>query len=174
MVGLEFRLEVKDAFEIVGRVLETSMHQGRVFQEVPEFWELCDRDGTTDWLSRHAGQLGVMGVSLDIDLQGGMFRFFAAVERPADLREVPEGITSRLIPACSWGVFSRRGPLPLTLQALIRDVYNSWLPTSPDWRPAGYFNIERYPDLPLDVPREGDGDIRTCELWIPLRPKGTS
>jgi AraC family transcriptional regulator len=169
---VEHRIESMGSFKIVGRLLETSMDNGKVFQDAPEFWSLCDRDGTTEWLRRNAGPLGVFGASLDIDLQGGIFRYYAAVERPADLREIPTGFTACPIPACTWAVFGRRGPLPLTYQALVRDVYSSWIPASPDWCPAGFFQLERFPDLPLDKPREHDRENRSCELWIPVRPKG--
>jgi len=170
---LEFRIQTLPALEIVGKVLETSMHQGRVFQDIPEFWERCDGDGTTAWLAAHKGPLGVLGASLDVDNQRGIFRYHASIEAPAGLGELPEGFVRRTIPASQWGIFEDHGPLPLILQMLIRDVHTSWLPSSSEWALAGTFNVVRYPTFPQGTPRAGDGHVHACELWIPLRPKDT-
>ena len=147
------------------------MFQGRVFQDAPDFWLECDRDGTTAWLVEHAGPLGVLGVSLDIDLSTGVFHYHAAVEAPADLVDLPEGFVRRRIPPCTWGVFRERGPLPLTLQMMIRDVHTTWFTSSNEWAMGGNWNVVRYPDFAQGAPREGDQSIYDCELWMPMRPR---
>jgi len=168
---LRFLVRQIPVLEIVGRELQTSMREGRVFQEVPDFWEACDRDGTTLWLREHAGALGVCGVSLGIDHGGGPFRFLACVESPTESSEPPAGFRKEVLPVGEWAVFGETGPLPHTLQALIRTVHTAWIPSHTEWSIDRSINLVRYPTYLQGTPRGGDDTPHECELWMPIRAR---
>jgi len=168
---LDCRIEASPSFEIIGKSLETTMRDGRMFQDIPEFWARCDEDGTTSWLTERMGPLGILGVSMDNEPGISDFRYFAAVQAPREDVEFPpgEGWSRRTLPACTWGKFDAKGPLPLTLQCLVRDVYTKWMPHNGEWELAGLFNVSLSPIVPPGMRKAMAGSIHGCGFWVPLK-----
>ena len=61
-------------------------------------------------------------------------------------REIPDGFTTRTIPAHTWAVFPCTGRMPQALQGLNQQIFSQWLPTNPDYKIAAGINVEMYSD----------------------------
>ena len=77
--------------------------------------------------------------------------------------EVPEGLKKRTFPEGDWAMFSAKGPLPDSLQALNTQVLQEWLPgEGRRYCADGKTMLEVY----------SPGDMRSpdyeCGIWVPV------
>ena len=154
---MEYRIEKRDAFRIVGISAPLDKDLEKNFAVVPQMWGKAASDGTIPRLAaqmdgRPAGLLGVSACGGEED-----WRYFIAVAstRPAgDFEEYT-------VPAATWAVFPGQGA-NLSLQELERRVVTEWLPTS------GY----EYGSAPdVEVYLNPDPNNAQYEVWIPVVKK---
>lgn len=155
--ALEYRIETKGAFRIVGVSAPLHRELEQNFAVVPTLWQDCAADGTLERLIALAdgAPAGLLGVSLCPD--GAPWRYFVAVpsSRPAP------GLEEYEVPAAVWAVFPGSGT-NRSVQELERRIFTEWLPAS------GY----EYGDAPdLEVYLNPDPDDTVFEIWVPVRPK---
>ena len=157
---MNYRVEEKEGFRIVGVKESVTTVNGENFKRIPQMWaelskeafmeivELSDREPT-----------GVLGVCADMDGERFDYWIAAATSSPC-----PEGLQALEIPACTWAIFEATGPLPGSIQALFGRIYTEWLPTS-GYEHAPAPEIEWY----------SDGDTSSPEyksaVWIPIIKK---
>lgn len=151
---MEYRIEEKGAFRIVGVSVPLEKEIEKNFAVIPEKWRQIAADGT---LARLAGMMntppmGVLGVSTCGD--DAPWRYYIAVstDRPA------EGLEEYTVPAATWAVFCGEGT-SASIQELERRVVTEWLPTS------GY----EYGGAPdIEVYLNADPQNARYEVWIPV------
>lgn len=154
---LEFRVEKREAFPILGLSFPLRSHIEENFRIVPQMWEQAVAEGT---LARLAAQMdgtpqGLLGVSLCQDSQPWRYYIAVASSQPPRLWE------AYTVPASTWAIFPGRGPAS-GIQQLERRIITEWLPTS------GY----EYADAPdLEVYQNPDPRDAQYEIWIPVAPK---
>lgn len=68
---------------------------------------------------------GMYGICLDSD--GKSFEYLIA-DNYIPWNEIPEGFTTRVIPAGTWAAFPCRGALPEALQNVNTKIWKEWLP----------------------------------------------
>lgn len=87
---MNYKIVEKEGFAVVGKKTEITTANGENFKQVPEFWERCMKDGSSEWMCSKAGKLGVMGVCTDLhNLNEGFFSCMIAIE---EINEpLPEG-----------------------------------------------------------------------------------
>lgn len=153
--ALDYRIEKREAFRIVGvsAPLEKEIEQN--FQVVPSLWGRAVQDGTLEKLAgkMDAPPLGLLGVSACGEEEA--WRYFIAVSstQPAD------GFEEYTVPASAWAIFYGEGT-NLAVQELERRVVTEWLPTS------GY----EYGDAPdIEVYLNPDPQNAKFEVWIPVK-----
>lgn len=151
---MEYRIEEKGAFRIVGISVPLEKEIEKNFAVIPEKWRQIAADGT---LARLAGMMntppmGVLGVSTCGD--DAPWRYYIAVstDRPA------EELEEYTVPAATWAVFCGEGT-SASIQELERRVVTEWLPTS------GY----EYGGAPdIEVYLNADPQNARYEVWIPV------
>ena len=112
---------------------------------------------------------GMYGINLDESMGGNEFEYLIADNyNPA--REIPEGFTTRTIPAYTWAVFPCTGRMPQALQGLNQQIFSQWLPTNPDYKIAAGINVELYSDASRFEDGTQDQDYY-CEVWVPVEKK---
>jgi AraC family transcriptional regulator len=120
-------------------------------------------DGSYEWISSQAGELGVLGVSKHLDKVSHEFSYIIAVEEIKG--ELPKGYISATIPAMTWAVFESVGALPEAPQNLMRRIFVEWMPSA-GYQHACIPEIEGVEVYPI-------GDCYSkdykCEIWIPVR-----
>jgi len=154
---MNYRIETKAPFRIVGVSVPLEQDIEKSFLSVPQKWGEVSMNGT---LARLAGMMntppmGVLGVSVCNDLEP--WRYYIAVPTDQPAGEFEE----YTVPAATWAIFSGSGT-NLSLQDLERRVITEWLPTS------GY-EYGSAPDVELYL--NPDPENAQYELWIPVVKK---
>lgn len=157
--AMDYRIEKKDAFGIVGYAKHFTMNVEENFAAVPAFWGEAVQSGNFAKLFplMASEPQGILGVSAC--MSGENFDYYIAV---ASEKEPPAGMERYEVPACTWAVFPCTGPMPFAIQTLQKRIVSEWLPAS------GY----EYASAPdIEVYFEGDQqspDYRS-EVWLPVQ-----
>ena len=152
---MEYRIEKRDAFRIVGLSVPLERDIEKNFATLPQMWARVASDGT---LQRLAGQMdsqpmGILGISCCGNEEEWRYYIAAASTQPAGEFE------EYTVPAATWAIFSGSGT-HLSIQDLERRIITEWLPTS------GY----EYGNAPdIEVYLNPDPADAKYEVWIPVK-----
>ena len=116
-----------------------------------------------------AAVCGMYGINLDESMGGSEFEYLIA-DNYDPAQEIPDGFTTRTIPAHTWAVFSCTGKMPQALQELNQQIFSQWLPTNNDYKIAAGINVELYSDASKFEQGTQDQDYY-FEAWIPVERK---
>ena len=165
---MNIRYEHKPAMTFIG--FSTSIRPEEGYQKCPEFWD-------REYAQRFARLWQTMRPENALEaaiLKNGVGMFAICEERGDSFEywiaglyrggEVPEGLKLRAFPESDWAMFSAKGPLPGSLQALNTEVLQAWLPGEGRRHCAdGKVMLEVY----------SPGDMRSpdyeCGIWVPVR-----
>jgi len=143
-VEMNYRIETKEAFRIVGVKLECpwTPEKQEGFTEVPKFWMEHGQKGTIPKLCKLMNQepMGVLGVSVGDWQSAGNFDYYIAV---SSSQAVPEEMFAYEVPASTWAIFECKGPMPTAIQSIQRRIMTEWLPNS-GYQYADAPDIEQY------------------------------
>jgi AraC family transcriptional regulator len=155
---VEFKIEKKDAFRIVG-VREPLYHEvEKNFEVVPQMWQKAVMNGTLEKLSRmmNSEPKGMLGVNVCNEKEDWMYFIAVASNQPID-----KSLDEYDIPAASWAIFPGSGT-GQSIQELEKRIITEWLPTS------GY----EYANAPdIEVYLNADPQNTKYEVWIPVIKK---
>ncbi|MEW9670065.1 effector binding domain-containing protein [Ammoniphilus sp. 3BR4] len=159
--NMNYKIVDKESFSVVGKQTRITAVDGENFKQVPKFWEECMNEGSYEWICSKAGQLGVLGVSMDLqNFNQGFFTYMIGAETPEDT--LPKGYTSVTIPAATWAVFEAVGPLPGAIQDVTRRIFTEWFPST------GYQH-DCAPELEVYPAGDIYASDYKCEVWVPVR-----
>ncbi len=158
---MNYRIEQKEAFRIVGVKRHYCLDAEQSMAQVPLFWSETVADGTFARICAlpAAEPCGILGVCADMMSKDFDYYIACATDAP-----VPESMCEYTVPACTWAVFECIGPMPNAIQKLQRRVVAEWLPSS-GWEYADAPDIELYTQGDLSAP-----DYRS-EVWLPVVKK---
>ncbi len=152
---MNYKMEQMEAFTVVG--VEKMFHMDTSMQEIPQFWGEFDAKGLSQQI------VPMFGICFDADASGNFPYMIAEVLQPG--KPVPDGMTTREIPAHLWARFACAGALPLAIQTVTKQIYSEWLPTNGIYEVAQNVEIEMYTE----------GNITSSdyysEVWIPVKKK---
>ncbi len=155
---MNYRIETKGAFRIVGKSYPLSREIEQNFLEVPRMWDGAVEDGTIKKIISlmDAQPQGVLGVSACSD--DAQWRYYIAVSSSAD---VDDSLEEYIIPESMWAIFPGAGT-GKSIQELEKRIVTEWLPTSG-------FEFTEGPDI--EVYFNPDPQKTTYEVWIPVKKK---
>lgn len=154
---MNYRIETKEAFRIVGVSAPLQKEIEQNFMTIPSKWQEVSINGTLQKLAAmmDAPPMGVLGVSACNDTES--WKYYIAVpstQEKADFEEYT-------VPAATWAIFPGEGT-NLSIQELERRIVTEWLPTS------GY----EYGNAPdVEVYLNPDPQNAKFEVWIPVVKK---
>lgn len=148
----EYRIVEKSAFTVMGRA--RSFNTETSYTEIPKFWSEHYQAGESKIVK------GMFGVCMDSD--GTNFEYLIA-DTYMPWNEVPQGYTTKVIPAGTWAVFPCKGALPKALQDVNTKIWSEWLPNCREYKLAGNYNIEVYL-----TPPQSDPNDTYSEIWVPV------
>ena len=152
---MEYRIETKEAFRIVGVSVPLDKDIEKNFAVIPQKWQEVSMDGTLQKLIGMMDTPGVLGVSTCNDEEA--WRYYIAVATSRD----QDGLEEYIVPAATWAIFSGAGANQ-SIQELERRIATEWLPTS------GY----EYGNAPdIEVYLNPDPQNAQYEVWIPVIKK---
>lgn len=151
---MEYRIETKEAFRVVGVSTPLDREMENNFKAVPRLWEDAVATGALEKLAARMdgeprGLLGVCACG-----EGEDWRYYIAVSSTQERGEFEE----YTVPAATWAIFPGSGS-NLSIQELERRVLTEWLPTS------GY-EYGNGPDI--EVYLNPDPQDARYELWLPV------
>lgn len=155
---MNYRIEEKEAFRIVGVSSPLSKEIENNFQIVPQMWQKASVDGTIEKLASmmNTQPMGLLGVSACNNEEE--WKYFIAVSASAAIDHTLE---EYLVPASTWAVFAGSGTSQ-SIQELEQRIITEWLPTS------GY----EYANAPdIEVYLNPDPNNAQYEVWIPVVKK---
>lgn len=154
---MNYRIETKNAFRILG--VSAPLHKDieKNFMTVPQMWQKAASNGT---IPRLAGMMdsqpmGLLGVSACNEEE--QWKYFIAVSTS----QADEAFEEYTVPACTWAIFPGAGTNQ-SIQELEQRIITEWLPTS------GY----EYANAPdIEVYLNPDPQNAQYEVWIPVTKK---
>jgi AraC family transcriptional regulator len=158
---MDYRIEKRDAFRIVGVKAHYALNVEENFAQIPIFWANTVQSGK---LAQILGLLnqepgGLLGVSCCMN--GQDFDYYIAA---ASDMAVPEGLEEYTVPACTWAIFTCIGPMPSAIQTLQKRIVTEWLPNS------GY-EYANAPDIEVYFEGNQQAEDYRCEVWLPVEKK---
>ncbi len=151
---MNYRIETKDAFRIVGVSVPLEKDIEKNFAVIPRKWQETAVNGTLQKLTglMDTQPMGVLGVSTCNDTEP--WRYYIAVSSSQTDKDLEE----YTVPAATWAVFPGAGTNQ-SIQDLERRIVTEWLPTS------GY----EYGSAPdVEVYLNPDPQNAQYEVWIPV------
>ena len=158
-VEMNYRIETKEAFRIVG--ISAPLHQEleKNFEVVPMMWQKAAMTGIIPKLGQMMnGELnGILGVSACNEREQWKYFIAATSDAPLD-----ESLEEYIVPAATWAIFYGEGTMPDSIQDLEKRIVTEWLPSS------GY----EYGNAPdIEVYLSADPQNAKFEVWIPVIKK---
>ena len=154
---MNYRIETKDAFRIVGVSVPLHKDIEKNFAVIPPKWQEIAMNGTLQKLigMMDAEPMGVLGVSTCNDTEP--WKYYIAVSTT----KTAENLEEYMVPAATWAIFPGEGTNQ-SIQELERRIVTEWLPTS------GY----EYGNAPdVEVYLNPDPQNAKYEVWIPVVKK---
>lgn len=155
---MNYRIEKKEAFRIVGISCPLERELEKNFETVPALWGKAAAEGVIEKLASmmNTDIKGILGVSACGDNQN--WKYYISVASTADVDGDLEEYT---VPEADWAVFEGRGT-NLSIQELEKRIVTEWLPGS------GY----EYGSAPdIEVYLNPDPQNAVYEVWIPVIKK---
>lgn len=154
---MNYRIEKKDSFRIVGVSVPLQKEIEQNFMTIPTKWQEVSMNGTLQKLAAmmDTPPMGVLGVSACGDTEE--WKYYIAVpstQESADFEEYT-------VPSATWAIFPGEGTNQ-SIQELERRIVTEWLPTS------GY-EYGNGPDV--EVYLNPDPQNAKFEVWIPVVKK---
>lgn len=154
---MNYRIETKEAFRIIGvsSPLRNELEQN--FEIVPAMWDRAIADGTLPKLASlmNAQPMGLLGVCATND--DGPWKYFIAVASTNS----DDTLEEYTIPASTWAIFPGSGT-NRSIQELEQRIFTEWLPTS------GY----EYANAPdIEIYLNPDPENARFEVWVPVVKK---
>jgi len=153
------RFDHKDTFTVVGLAGQFTMSNNTI----PQLWDQFNQRDKEVKNAIYKAALGVCFYEPNYE-KDSPFTYMAGwiVTQVGD---IPEGMTSRTVPACDYAVFEHKGALD-TLQKTYDYIYREWLPAS-EFEMAQHDDFEWYDERF----KYGQPDS-IFEIWIPIKKKG--
>ncbi|MGX9756905.1 AraC family transcriptional regulator [Clostridioides difficile] len=156
---MNYRIEKKEAFRIVGVSQHLHTELEKNFEIVPKMWQQSALDGTIQKLlpMMNSQPKGVLGVSVCNDSEE--WKYFISV---ASTESIDDKLDEYTILPFTWAIFSGEGQCPQAIQELEKRIVTEWLPTS------GY-EYDNGPDIELYL--NPDPQNAKFEVWVPVIKK---
>lgn len=154
---MNYRIETKESFRIVGVSVPLEKEIEKNFTVIPSKWQEVSTNGTLPKLIQmmDAEPMGVLGISTCNEEEP--WRYYIAVATTKEKGEFEE----YTVPAATWAIFPGSGTNQ-SIQELEKRIVTEWLPTS------GY-EYANAPDIEVYI--NPDPEDAKYEVWIPVTKK---
>ena len=165
---MQVKYEHKPAMTLIG--FSTVIRPSEGYVKCPEFWD-------KDYTQKYARLFKTMAPETPTEraiLENGIGMFAICEEKEDGFAywiaglykggEVPEGLALYPFPESDWAMFSVKGPLPGSLQALNTSVWQEWYPNEGRrYMGNGSAMLEAY------TPGDMQSPDYECGIWVPVK-----
>lgn len=163
---MNYRIEEKEAFCIVGLMKRVPILFNGVNPEIASMWESLDLE-TIEQLKElsNVEPIGLISASTNfsegrMEEQGELDHYIGA----ATTKPCPDHLTQLDVPASTWAVFEAVGPFPETLQNVWGRIYSEWFPSS-------NYELAIGPEMLWNEGKDVSSPVFKSEIWIPVLKK---
>jgi AraC family transcriptional regulator len=166
-VSMEFRIEEKPAFNLVGVSKRVPMQFEGVNNEIVKLAMSITEEQRKEMHSlQNIEPYEVVNASYDADAnflkeEGDLTHLIGILTTEDKVSNLLDKVP---VKAGTWAVFPNEGPFPSTLQNTMARVYSEWLPSS-DYE---VINAPSFSFTKMDKQKE---DYAYSEVWIPVKKK---
>ncbi|UUH71031.1 AraC family transcriptional regulator [Bacillus subtilis] len=160
---MNYRIEEKEAFRIVGIKKRVPIIFKGVNPEIASMWKSLDEEAINQLKNlSNVAPLGLISASTNfsedrLEEKGELDHYIGA----ATTKQCPHHLSQLEVPASTWAVFEAIGPFPETLQEVWGRIYSEWFPSS------NYEQIEG-PEILWNEHKDVTSPSFKSEIWIPI------
>jgi AraC family transcriptional regulator len=164
---MEFRIEEKPAFYLVGVSKRVPMQFEGVNQEIVKLAESITNEQKEEMHSlQNMEPYEIINASYDADAdflkeEGDLTHLIGIVTTE---NQASDRLDTVPVEAGTWAVFPNTGPFPSKLQETMAKIYSEWLPSS-------NYELINAPTFSFTKMDGKSKDCAYCEVWIPVRKK---
>lgn len=165
---MNYRIETKDAFQIICKKKHVSCKAEMTTEEISRFWQACGTDGTIPALCKYIPEDNIfpdciIGACFGKDASDTEFPYAIGAHYNG-MPVTDTDLTVEKIPAHTYVVFPCIGKMPEAFQKLYQQIYSEFFPAS-EYQPCGGTDFEAYPSANVTDPNY------TCEIWVAVEKK---
>ncbi|MFQ3544670.1 AraC family transcriptional regulator [Halobacillus rhizosphaerae] len=161
--AMNYRIEQKDAFNIVGIMKRVPIVFEGENPEIAAMWQSLSKD-QIEQLQKlsNVEPKGIIQASTNfsegrMEEKGELDQYIGAATTGED-----EGSFSKLeVPALTWAIFEATGPFPNTLQDTWGRIYSEWFPSS-------NYQVTEGPEILSIKSKDLASPSVKCEIWVPI------
>ncbi|MFJ7928953.1 GyrI-like domain-containing protein [Peribacillus sp. NPDC096448] len=163
---MNYRIEEKEAFHIIGIKKRVPIIFNGVNPEIASMWKSLDEKTINELKNlSNVEPLGLLSASANFsegrfEEKGDLDHYIGA----ATTRECPDNLTQLKVDASTWAVFEAVGPFPETLQNVWGRIYSEWFPSSNYEQSEG-------PEILWNENKDITSPTFRSEIWIPVMKK---
>ncbi|MBT2604515.1 AraC family transcriptional regulator [Bacillus sp. ISL-53] len=163
---MNYRIEEKEAFHIVGIKKRVPIIFNGVNPEIASMWKSLDEKTINELKNlSNVEPLGLLSASANfsegrLEEKGELDHYIGA----ATTRECPVHLTQLNVDASTWAVFEAVGPFPETLQNVWGRIYSEWFPSS-------NYEQREGPEILWNENKDISSPTFRSEIWIPVIKK---
>ena len=163
---MNYRIEEKEAFHIIGIKKRVPIIFNGVNPEIASMWKSLDEKTINELKNlSNVEPLGLLSASANfsegrLEEKGELDHYIGA----ATTRECPENLTQLKVDASTWAVFEAVGPFPETLQNVWGRIYSEWFPSS-------NYEQREGPEILWNENKDITSPTFKSEIWIPVMKK---
>jgi AraC family transcriptional regulator len=163
---MNYRIEEKEAFHIIGIKKRVPIIFNGVNPEIASMWKSLDEKTINELKNlSNVEPLGLLSASANfsegrLEEKGELDHYIGA----ATTRECPDNLTQLKVDASTWAVFEAVGPFPETLQNVWGRIYSEWFPSS-------NYEQREGPEILWNENKDITSQTFRSEIWIPVLTK---
>lgn len=164
---MEFRIEDKPAFNLVGVSKRVPMQFEGVNQEIEKLAEsITNEQGEEMHSLQNIEPYEIVNASYDADTnflkeEGGLTHLIGVLTTKNQVSDLLDVVP---VKAYTWAIFPNEGPFPSTLQDTMAKTYSEWLPSSD-------YEVINAPTFSFTKMDKNKKDYAYSEVWLPVRKK---
>lgn len=161
---MNYRMEEKEAFSIVGLKKRVPIQFSGVNPEIAAMWQSLNMEMITE-LKGLSNTVPAGMISASVNFSEGRMEERGELDHyigVATTLESPVSYAKLEVPASTWAVFEAVGPFPDTLQNIWGRIYSEWFPSS------NYEQVEG-PEILWNESKDTTSPMYRSEIWIPVQ-----
>jgi AraC family transcriptional regulator len=166
-ISMEFRIEDKPAFNLVGVSTRVPMQFEGVNNEIVKLAQsITDKQKEEMHTLQNIEPYEIVNASYDADAnflkeEGDLTHLIGILTTENKVSDLLEKVP---VKACTWAIFPNEGPFPSTLQETMAKIYSEWLPSSN----YEVINVPTFSFTKIDKHKK---DYLYSEVWVPVRKR---
>lgn len=166
-INMEFRIEDKPAFNLVGVSKRVPMQFEGVNNEIVKLAQSITDEQKKEMHSlQNIEPYEIVNASYEADSnfikeEGYLTHLIGILTTEKQVSDLLEKVP---VKACTWAIFPNEGSFPFTLQETMARIYSEWLPSS-------NYEVINAPSFSFTNMDEQKKDYAYSEVWIPVRKR---